>query len=480
MEASRRSPRGLSGWRHAAIGLAFAAGLLLRLVVLGHTTELGPKIVDEQQYLELATSLAEGHGFAWKSGELTSLRPPLYPAIVAAVWTVTDSRSLQTIRLLQIVMELITAWLVYDIGRRVFSRGAGRAAALLTWLYPSFIYYAFTALTEVLFTFLLVVFVWLTIRLAAERRWSLAVMTGIALGLSALTRSVLWPLPLLLCPLLAGILWADPRAPSPRHSTITVVAGLPFLLLVGYVAVIGPWAVRNTKLQRVPTIIDTMGGLNLRMGNYEYTPEDRMWDAVSVAGERSWVHQLTLDQAAGLAPMNITEGMKDKWAQRKAIEYITVHPGITLRRDAIKFGDFWGIERTFAAGWQQGLYAPPTWFGMLGALSMAAALPLLIVPAVVGMWTARPAWPNHLLLLLPIAALTGAHTIVFGHERYHLPLIPLLALYAASFGVRRSSTRDRRLLAGAIGLLTVLAVFWIRQVAFIDTAHVRSLLHRFW
>jgi 4-amino-4-deoxy-L-arabinose transferase-like glycosyltransferase len=465
---------------HRALVIGLVVGLAIRLIVLSQTSSLGAKIVDEQQYLELATSLADGHGFAWKSGELTSLRPPLYPAVVAAVWTVTGSRSLQTIRLLQIVMELITVWLVYDIGRRVFSREAGRAAALLTWLYPSFIYYAFTALTEVLFTFLLVAFVWLTIRLAAERRWWLAVTAGVVLGLSALTRSVLWPLPLLLCPLLAGILWADSRVSSLRRSMITVVAGLPVLLLAGYVVAIGPWAVRNTKLQRVPTIVDTMGGLNLRMGNYEYTPEDRMWDAVSVTGERSWVHQLALDQAAGLAPMNITEGMKDKWAQRKAIEYITAHPGITLRRDAIKFGDFWGIERTFAAGWQQGLYSPPSWFAVLGALSMAAAIPLLIVPAVVGMWMARPAWPNHLLVLLPIVAITGAHTIVFGHERYHFPLVPLLTLYAAaSFGAPWQ-TRDRRLLVCAIGLLTVLAIFWVRQVAFTDADHVRALLHRFW
>ena len=41
------------------------------------------------------------------------------------------------------------------------------------------------------------------------------------------------------------------------------------------------------------TIVDTMGGMNLRMGNYEYTPDDRMWDAVSLQGEKSWVHGLS-------------------------------------------------------------------------------------------------------------------------------------------------------------------------------------------
>ena len=107
------------------------------------------------------------------------------------------------------------------------------------------------------------------------------------------------------------------------------------------------------------TIVDTMGGLNLRMGNYEHTPEDRMWDAVSDRGRAELVAC-----AARRAPgATLTEGQKDKWAQRKAVEYMVAHPGTTLRRAVIKFADFWGLEREYAAGIAQGLYARRRWFG---------------------------------------------------------------------------------------------------------------------
>jgi hypothetical protein len=67
-----------------------------------------------------------------------------------------------------------------------------------------------------------------------------------------------------------------------------------------------------------------MGGINLRMGNYEYTPDDRMWDAVSLRGEKNWVYGIGAD-----VDHTPTEGEKDKWAQRKALEYMRANPGIT-------------------------------------------------------------------------------------------------------------------------------------------------------
>ena len=70
---------------------------------------------------------------------------------------------------------------------------------------------------------------------------------------------MLWPLPLILCPAL--LLLID--VPMARRIALAAV------VFVAYAAVVGPWAIRNTRLQGVVTIVDTMSGLNLRMGNYE-------------------------------------------------------------------------------------------------------------------------------------------------------------------------------------------------------------------
>ena len=52
------------------------------------------------------------------------MRPPLYPGFVAAVWSVAGEGNLQAIRVAQFLVSLLTAWLTYLLGRRLFRRGA--------------------------------------------------------------------------------------------------------------------------------------------------------------------------------------------------------------------------------------------------------------------------------------------------------------------------------------------------------------------
>ncbi|MCU1382480.1 MAG: glycosyl transferase family 39 [Acidobacteria bacterium] len=450
----------------AVLTTALVIGLVIRLAILWQTPGLVTKIVDEQQYSQIARSIAAGDGFAWHAGAPTSIRPPLYPAMLAAIWTAAGSENLQAVRVIQILLALATTALVYVLGARLYGPVVGRWAAAVCWLYPSFIFFNFLILTETLFTLLLVAFVLLTVLLVQTPRARLAVACGVVLGLAALTRSILWPLPLLLCPLLAMVI----RAPLARR------IALPCLVAIGYTLVVAPWAIRNTRLQGVPTVVDTMGGMNLRMGNYEYTPEDRMWDAVALTGEQSWVYGIDAD----LRGQQITEGRKEKWAQHKALAFIAAHPGLTLRRSFIKFADFWGLEREFMAGVQSGLYAPARWFEVLASAVIVLAYVAIVISGAAGMWLAGPDdWRMQLLVLLPVLLIMGGHTIVFGHSRYHLPLMPILGVYAAAlwakapaYGLSHGVVR----IGAAISVTALLAV-WIRQVAVVDVARISSLLN---
>ena len=447
----------------SAFGVLLLIGLAIRLVVLWNVRHLPATIADEQQYTLLAHSLVTGDGFAWGPGRPTSLRPPLFPFVVAMVWRVVGSESLQAVRALEIVFAALTTIGVYAIGRRVYDGRAGRWAAAFIWLYPSFIYANFTILTETLFTLLLVGFVLLAVMMLRTTAASVAIGCGVLLGLATLTRSVVWPLPIVLCPLLVAIL---PGAMRPRLARSAMV-------LVGYLICVTPWAVRNTRLQHTFEVVDSMGGMNLRMGNYEYTPEDRMWDAVSLTGDRNWVYGIGED----FPTREPTEGEKDKWAQRKAIAYMRTHPAITARRALIKFADLWGVDREFLAGVQRGMFSPPLWFAVTASLLMAAAYAAVALLGGAGLWLAAPEWRAHLLLLLPLAEITAAHTIVFGHSRYHLPLIPILAIYGSGLVVRRP--RLRSILArpqgwGAVGTAGVLVIVWVRELVFVDLGRIRD------
>jgi 4-amino-4-deoxy-L-arabinose transferase-like glycosyltransferase len=448
-----------------ALRVALALGLIVRLAVFWHTPALGPQIEDEQHYVQIAENIVAGNGFARIQGQPTSIRPPLYPGLVAGIFAVAGPGSLQAVRFVQILLALATAALVYALGRRVFTPAVGRYAAALFFLYPSYIFFNFTILTETLFTFLLVAFVLLSVMLIQTPRLLTALGCGLALGLAALTRSVLWPVPLIFCPLVAVLL----------RGNKSMRLALPVAVLAGYAIVVSPWAVRNTKLQGVLTIVDTMGGMNLRLGNYEYTPDDRMWAAVGLRGEKNWSYSI----AQEFPGQHLTEGQKEKWAQRKALEYMRQHPGTTARRSLIKFADFWGLEREYASGVQQGLYTPPHWVGAGISLLIVVVYLAVILAGAAGIWLAAPEWRVHLMLLLPVAVITGVHTLVFGHSRYHLPLMPMFALYATAFvstgGL--AAWRERRpAFVGAAATVLMLVAVWVRQVVLVDAARIRAYL----
>ena len=441
-------------------------GLAVRLAVLSQTTTLGTMIMDEQHYSQIARNIVAGNGYAWGPGEPTSIRPPLYPGLLAAVWSISGPQNLQVIRGLQIVLSLITAVVVYFIGLRAFGAAVARWAAAICWLYPSLIFFDSLILTETLFTLLLMVFVLTTVLVVQTPRAGLAVACGVSLGFAALTRSILWPLPLLLCPLLVLLI----------RESFTKRVALAALVFAGYAVVLAPWVVRNTRLQGVLTMVDTMGGMNLRMGNYEYTPDDRMWDAVALTGEKSWT--------VGLPPPPpgevMTEGRKEKWAQAKAIEYMRTHPRETVRRAFIKFADFWGLEREFIAGVQIGLFKPPFWFQVLGGLSIVLGYVIVVIAGAAGVWLAPPKdWRVHVALLVPVVLIMGLHTIVFGHSRYHVPLMPLLGLYGAALAhhVRALMPARRPVFVGALVSVTALLAVWIRQVAIVDLARISALIN---
>ena len=439
-------------------------GCLVRAFLVWATAGMPARIADERHYLEIATSLVEGRGFAFADGP-TSLRPPLYPYLVAGVWTLTGSRSLVAVRALQVALGLATAWLAFLIGRRVYDERAGVAAAAIVALYPALLFANVLILTETVFALLLLVVVWASLRLFDRPSLLMAAATGAAVALSALTRSVVWPFPVVLAALVA---WWVPGGLARRLA-------LGAAVVAGFAVVVAPWAVRNTRLQGVPVLVDTMGGMNLRMGNYAHTPHDRIWDAVSMRGDKLWIVGLPDEPPGGGV---WTEGQKERWARQEALRFMRAHPGLTAWRALIKFGDFWGLDRDFIAGVERGFYHPPALVTAVAGAAMLAAYPVLILLALWAVVLAPPAdWRPHLLMIVLVLFVCALHTVVFGHPRYRLPLMPVLAIYAGAAVTRLEWGALRRRDAWpALAGSAALAALWAIQFAVRDWPAVSRLL----
>jgi hypothetical protein len=243
------------------------------------------------------------------------------------------------------------------------------------------------------------------------------------------------------------------------------------LPLVVFAVVVAPWAVRNTRVQQTLTIIDVMGGRNAMMGNYEHTPLERSWATISdVRGEQAWYKVLARERV-GDAPL--TQGQLDKQALTHAIRFVLTHPLLTIERDVVKFFNFWQLERTFVAAATLGYFGDLTkaaW-GLVAA-TFCGSYVVVIFAAVFGVCCARPrVWRDHAFLLGSILFPCLIHSLIFAHERYRLPVMPLLSLYAAAALVDWREIWNRRqtvTFGVAAALCLLLAAGWLRELLMVD------------
>jgi hypothetical protein len=334
--------------------------------------------------------------------------------------------------------------------------------------YPSVLGMDNLILTETLFTLLLTSVCYLVVLYFRREKAGYLALAGILLGLAAVTRSVVWLSP----PFLAIFVFAFGHGPIVRRGLAAA------LLVLSFAATITPWTVRNTHLQKTLVTIDTMGGRNFLMGNYRYTPLYRSWDTISFEGEKAWYREV-LDNYPPEA--RTTQGQVDKLALKQGLKFVRANPGLTCVRCLIKFFDFWGLERELIAGASRGYFGPiphPVVFALgVGILiSYVGALFLGIFGA---LFSPPGHGRVHWFFLLVIVFVCALHVMVFGHSRYHLPLMPLVLLYAAAAWNKRSEIWERRrcgrFVAGLI-LCLVFVLGWGWNAVAGDLTFARTLL----
>ena len=276
----RRAARGATrdGRRYRSTLLAIlGVALFVRLLLFASLTGTLELTADELQYRDIAVSLAEGRGFLLE-GKPTSWRPPLYPAVMALVSRLTGTTDPHAVRILQLALSLVTVLLVYLLGRRLFGERVGLIAAGIVAVYPSMLFYTQHLLTETLFTCLLLLTAFGFAAYVRTGAVLVLVATGVALGLTVLTRDSVWPMAGVMALLMGPTTGYRPRRWI-GHAAVFLVA---FLLITV------PWVARNTQLQGTFTLIATNNGPGILAGNNEHTPSDRPWRYHGLAREQRW------------------------------------------------------------------------------------------------------------------------------------------------------------------------------------------------
>ena len=421
----------------------YIAALILRLIPVILARGLGIGLDDMFQYDMLARSIAAGNGFRWYAQEdlnqlaafvnfdlssvedydpvlgiPTSFRAPLYPTFLAIVYFFNgiDFSRFFAARLAQaIFLGAPLAPLTYWVARKLFppflpgggpGESSERAARISAWIvacYPMLLVYPLGLGTENPFFILLLTSFFFLLTSIEKPTTFYFLISGFFLGLTALTRSVILPFAGL------AILWAWFLLQQKRGAILIALA-LALTIL--------PWTIRNSLLHERPTGIETSMGYNLYLG---YHPQ----------GNGSFVFGPSLDLLTIL-----DDAERDRIGTEKAVEFIRERPERFMPLAANRLGFFFGLEkRVLMYFYSNNIigYVPPP---LLLTISGILLLPFVIISISAAFGLAYLRWkPEHVLLLLLFAGYILPHVFILSEDRFHLALVPYIAILAAQVWV---------------------------------------------
>jgi 4-amino-4-deoxy-L-arabinose transferase-like glycosyltransferase len=398
------------------------AGLAIRLLFLLAEPAVGP-VADERTWTDWARTVASERVHFSPFRTRMIFHPPLYPYFLAVPLSLFGT--LEAAKWLQAIVATLLIPAVGRIGTMVFGVRAGLAAAAVTAFYPELIWFSVHFWVENVF---LVLLWWAFERLLTSDesgRRAAALGAGALWGLAILAReTALYFLPV------AG-LWL---ALSPRREGARSRAGL-FVLTA--LLVVAPWTYRNWVAFHAFVPVSTAGGLNLFQGNARLTRQE-VYDLYEAVQGR--IEQYRYGQRMGWRAIRERQ---PAWFLEKLVEQMPM---------------FWEAESMAVIHVKRGAYGevpPPV--AVAAAVVMLA--PYLAVLAFFILGLAAQAWERRSLLLLAFLAYYNLiHVVTHGFNRYRLPVMPVVFLFAAAaFVAWREGglvlAGRRRLVAAALAVL---------------------------
>ncbi len=354
---------------------------------------------DPYYYVRTAESILDGEGY--HVDNLLAYQPPLYTYFMAGVFAVSG-RSIDGVRIVQAFLGSIVCLVLFFIGRMCASKRAGLIAAGLCAVYPALVHYSVQMWSEQFFTFLMMMAV--LCLLVSEKRSSIPwrIVTGVIIGLAALTREV------------GGLVlfaFGFYFVLHYRGLLISLKKWWPIALFA--IITISPWTIRNYLVFDRVVPISTNGGINFYMGN---NPEANGTYEWALPPGATWNEE---------SPNGVYETQASTLGYQHGLQFITENPGqfmvlvgkriMHMLQPPYRVIDFEEskLETTVKLIW------------------LIMHVLLLIFAFVIGPVYLRRDSGMLWFWLVILFALLLPHLITYGATRYHIPMIPFMALITA-------------------------------------------------
>jgi len=263
-------------------------------------------------------------------------------------------------------------------------------------------------LSALFFTFLLLLLICLLLK---KPRISITVLAGLCYGLATLTRPIAFFLPILFY-----IFWLMRDRQGKSH-----LAHLVIILAVGELVLL-PWQIHNYRTFGQFVAFSNNGGHNFWMGNNPYTPP-RGPQTGFIAGED------TLEMMKSL-----NEAQRADLMFKTGLQYALSHPFRTVLVWPKKlFYLYYKDSQVISWALQSDFEKVPG--PVLGGLVIFTdgfyySLGLAFILSLVGMWRREGFSPRIFLVIGLVLYFTLIFLPFITECRYHLPLVPILAIFA--------------------------------------------------
>jgi 4-amino-4-deoxy-L-arabinose transferase-like glycosyltransferase len=386
--------------------LILAAALVVRL----GWTLLTPALPasDFAWYDEVATEIVTGHSYSVE-GNPTAFRVPGYPVFLAGIYTVFG-QSLFFARLANVLLGTLTVYLVYLLGRKTFSERVGLLASAIVAFTPSLILYSGLLASENLVIPLLLSSLLFYLEALQKHKTLYVWLSGLTLGLAVLTRPAVLLLP---------VFWLTYMFIKTHRMGKVLIHALVFGITIA--ACIVPWTVRNYRVFDRFIPLATDGGVNLLVS----------FNEKSVGRFVPGVHAHIVERGRqeGWDEQQLEQAMLEEaldFVRRRPMRALALAPlkVFHLFRDDVS-GVTWNFTETSRPSpqWLRWilLFTTQVYYLVVLALALTTAFYRKSLTAY--------AWYG--LLLTPILYWIVFHLVFFGDDRYHLPILPIIAIFSA-------------------------------------------------
>ena len=368
-------------------------------------------VSDSIMYHEFAKVISDTGRYAFPEGNLTAYWPVGTPALYGGLYKIFG-QNYDVIVAANIIVGLLTTYLIYLITLRWFNQKTAVIASLLYAIWPSQIQFTTVLASELLFNLFMLsgMYFWLK---ATEKGAKMIIIGSIFFAAAAYVR----PIALLLPFILISISFLN-KVDLKKAILDAAIASIVMAILIA------PWAYRNYNLFGEPVLISTNGGPVFWMGN---NPESK--------GEYMPLPDIKFK----------SEVERAKYLKQAAIDHIKAEPIIFLKRMTKRLIDYYRSENIGIVWNINGIKQMDAESAVLSLKLLSSGywmmILLLAIYGLLRLFKQQGIWQT--LTITPIFALLGyftvLHVIIASGDRYHFPIIPFLAMLAAHSLCKKAS-----------------------------------------